>query len=169
MFLFLHPSHTLTFISADIAPAWRQRLPFALQPKSKLLERSFSLLLLSNWLVLSVGKPFSKGMIASESYVMDKGVDFLGIMRYAHNTWGSSSTLFSSNLFFNPSMIIFFIVSAWPLPWGYAGVEYLFFMPKSQQYLQKALLSNWSPLSDMRVFRTPNLVTMFRHTNLFTS
>lgn len=172
MFLFLHPSHTPALIFADITPARRQRLPFALRPKSRLLERSCLLLPLSNWSVLSVGKPISKGMIALESYVMDKGVssvDFLGIVWYAHNTWGSSSTLVSSNLFFNPSTIILFVAFAWPLPWGYAGVEYLLFMPKSQQYLQKALLSNWSPLSDMRVFGTLNLVTMFSHTNLFMS
>ena len=33
-------------------------------------------------------------------------------------------------------------VSACPFPCGYAEVEYLFVIPRSQQYLLKALLSN---------------------------
>ena len=42
-------------------------------------------------------------------------------------------------------------------------------IPNSQQYLLKVLLSNWSPLSEMRVWRILNRVTMFFHTNLLTS
>ena len=93
-------------------------------------------------------------------------------MRYAHRTWGSSSThlpFASSNFFFNPSTMTLLVASACPLHCGYAGVEYLFFMPNPQQYLWKALLSNWRQLSDMRVFGILNLVTIFHHTNFFTS
>ena len=112
---------------------------------------------------------------ALDPYVMEKGVslvDFLRVMRYGHNTCGRSSIhlpLASSSLFFNPSAMTLFVAFAWLLPWGYAGVEYLFFMPKSQQYSRKALLLNWSPLSETRVFGIPNLVMIFHHTNLFTS
>ena len=42
-----------------------------------------------------------------------------------------------------------------------AEVEYLFVIPKSQQYLLKALLSNWRPLSEIGVWGTPNRVTIF--------
>ena len=50
---------------------------------------------------------------------------------------------------------------ACPFPYGYAGVEYLFVMPRSQQYLLKALLSNCSPLSEMRVRGILNRTTIF--------
>lgn len=48
-------------------------------------------------------------------------------------------------------------------------MKYMFFIPKSQQYLRKALLSNLSPLFEMKVCGKSNLVTMFYQTNLFTS
>ena len=56
-----------------------------------------------------------------------------------------------------------------PIPLWIAEVEYLFLMPKSQQYLLKALLSNWRPLSVMRVWGIPNRVTIFFQTNLLAS
>ena len=56
---------------------------------------------------------------------------------------------------------------AYPFPCGYAGVEYLFVMPRSQQYLLKALLSNCSPLFEMKVRGILNRVTIFFQTNLF--
>ena len=111
-------------------------------------ERSSSLLPPRSWLDLKVGKPVFVEITASDLYVMEKGVlpmDLLGVVRYVHKIWESSSTHFpfvSSSLFFNPSTITLFVASACPLLWGYDGVEYLFFIPKSQQYLQKALLSN---------------------------
>ena len=59
--------------------------------------------------------------------------------------------------------------SAYPFPYGYAWVEYLFVMPRSQQYLLKALLSNYSPLSKIRVQGIPNRVTIFFQTTLLAS
>lgn len=41
------------------------------------------MLLLLNWLDLIVGKPVSRGIIASDPYIMEKGVslvDFLGVV-----------------------------------------------------------------------------------------
>ena len=45
----------------------------------------------------------------------------------------------------------------------------MFFISRSQQNSQKALLSNRNPLSDIRESGTPNLVTIFFHTNFLTS
>ena len=45
-------------------------------------------------------------------------------------------------------------------------MEYLFVIPKSQQYLLKALLSNCRTLSKIRVWGNPNWVTIFFQTNL---
>ena len=112
---------------------------------------------------------------ASTPYVREKGVslvDLLGVIRYAHKTLGNSSAhlpLEPSNLLFNPFTIALLVGSAWPLLCRYAGVEYRFTMPRSLQYSQKALLSNCNPLSDTSDSRTPNLVTMFLHTNFLTS
>lgn len=109
--------------------------------KSRLVERSCSLLLLLNWSYFIVRKLVSRRIIALDPYVMEKGVslvDLLGVVWYIHNAWGSSSThlpLASSSLFFNPSTMTLFVASSWPMPWGYAGVKYLFFMSKSQQCL----------------------------------
>ena len=143
--------------------------------RSSLRDRRYSLLPLRNRSVLNVGKPIYVGMTASVPYLIENGVsliDFLGVVWYVHKMWCSLSTHFpfaSSSLFFKTSMMTLFVASAWPLLWGYDRVECLFFIPNTQQYLQKVLLSNWSPLSEMRVFGTPNLVTIFRHMNLFTS
>ena len=52
-------------------------------------------------------------------------------------------------------------VLACSFPCGYAGVKYLFVMPRSQQYLLKAFLSNCSPLSEMRVRGILNRTTIF--------
>ena len=48
-------------------------------------------------------------------------------------------------------------------------MEYLFLMPRSLQKARKALLSNCSPLFDISKSDTPNLVTMFFHTNFLMS
>ena len=48
-------------------------------------------------------------------------------------------------------------------------MEYLFVMPRSQQYLLKALLSNCSLLSEMSVWGIPNQVTIFFQTNFLAS
>ena len=114
-------------------------------------------------------------IMASAPYVKENGVspiDLLGVVQYAHKTLGSSSAhlpFASSNLFFNPFTIVLLMASACPLLWGYAGVEYLFLMPRSLQNLQKALLLNCNPLSDIREFGTLNLVTILFHTNFLTS
>ena len=117
----------------------------------------------------------SAGITASAPYVRENGVslvDLQGVVRYAHKTLGNSSAqlpLASSSLIFNPIKIVLLIALACPLLWGYAGVEYLFVMPKSRQKSRKALLSNCNPLSEMMVSSTPNLVTIFFHTNFLTS
>ena len=56
-----------------------------------------------------------------------------------------------------------------PVSLGISWVEYLFVIPSSEQYLLKALLSNWSSLSEIRVQGTLNRVTMFLQTNLLAS
>ena len=117
----------------------------------------------------------STGMTASAPYVRENGVslvDLRGVVRYAHKTLGSFSAqlpLAPSNVLFNPFRIALLTALACPLLWGYAGVDYLFMMPRSRQKSQKALLSNCNPLSEMRVFGTPNLVTIFFHMNFLTS
>ena len=117
----------------------------------------------------------SAGMTASAPYVKENGVspvDLWGVVRYAHKTLGSSLAqllLALSNLLFNPFRIALLTASACPLLWGYARVEYLFMMPRSRQKSRKALLSNCNPLLEMRMFGTPNLVTIFFHTNFLTS
>ena len=109
--------------------------------KSRLREMSCSLLLPRNWSDLNVGKPISVGITASDPYVIENGVslvDLLGVVRYVYKTWGNSSThlpLASSSLFLKLSTITLFVTSAWPLLYGCDGVEYLFFIPRSQQYL----------------------------------
>src|SRR6266702_2939836 len=106
---------------------------------------------------------------------MEKGVSPVerrGVVRYVQSTCGSSSTHFpfaSSSLFLSPLTITLLTASACLLPCGYAGVEYLFLMPSSEQYSLKALLSNWSPLSETRARGIPNRVTIFFQTNFFTS
>ena len=42
-------------------------------------------------------------------------------------------------------------------------------IPSLQQYLLKALLSNWSPLFEMRVRETLNRVTIFLQMNFLAS
>ena len=81
-------------------------------------------------------------------------MDLQGVVRYVQRTCGNSSIHFlfaSSSLFLSPLTVTLLTVSAYPFPCGYAGVQYLFAVPKSQQYLLKALLSNWRPLFEMRV------------------
>ena len=115
------------------------------------------------------------GITASALYVRENGVspmDLWGVIQYAHKTLGSSLAqlpLAPSNLLFNPFKIVLLMASACPLFWGYVGVEYLFVMPRSRQKSRKVLLSNYIPLSKIRVFGTPNLVTIFFHTNFLTS
>ena len=122
-----------------------------------------------------VENPISKGIIASEPQVMENEVSPVnrrGVVRYVQRTSGSSSThlpLASSNLFFSPLTITLLTASASPFPCGQARVEYLFLMLNSPQYLLKALISNWSPLSEIRVWGIPNLVTIFFHANFFAS
>ena len=117
----------------------------------------------------------SASMMAYAPYVKENGVslvDLRGVVRYAHKTLGNSSAqlpLAPSNLLFNLFKIALLTASAYPLLWGYAEVEYLFMMPRSRQKSRKALLSNCNPLLEMRVFGTPNLVTIFFHTNFLTS
>ena len=90
----------------------------------------------------------SAGMTASTPYVGENGVflvDLRGVVQYAHKTLGNSSTqlpLAPSNLLFNPFKIALLTASAYQLLWGYAGVEYLFMMPRPRQKSWKALLSN---------------------------
>ena len=115
------------------------------------------------------------GITASAPYVRENGfspVDLRGFVRYAHKTLGSSSAQLPFapfSLLFKPFTITLFTTSTWPLPWGYAGEEYLFLMPRLLQNSRKAQLSNCSPLSDIKESGTPNLVIIFFHTNFFTS
>ena len=108
----------------------------------------------------------SASMTASTPYVRENRVspvDLLGVVHYAHKTLDSSSAhllLAPSNLFFKPFTIALLVASAWPLLCRYAGVEYLFLIPRSLQNLRKALLSNCNPLSETRDSSTLNLVTM---------
>ena len=87
----------------------------------------------------------SIGMTASALYVRENGVspmDLLDVVRYAHSTLGNSSAHLSfapSNLFFNPFIMALLVASAWPLLCRYAGVEYLFVMPRLSQNSWKAL------------------------------
>ena len=117
----------------------------------------------------------SADITTSAPYVKENGVspvDLLGVVRYAHNTLGNSSAhlpFASPNLFFNPFTIVLLMASACPLLWGYVGVEYLFLILRSLQNSRKTLLSNYNPLSDIRESDTPNLVTIFFHTNFLTS
>ena len=117
----------------------------------------------------------SAGMTASTPYVRENGVsptDLLKVVQYAQRTLGNSSAyppLAPSNLFFSPFIMALLVSSAWPLLCGYAGVEYRFLMPRLLQNSRKALLSNYNPLSDTRDSGTPNLITIFLHTNFFTS
>ena len=120
-------------------------------------------------------KFISASMIASALYVRENRVspvDLLGVVRYAHRTLGNSSahlSLAPFSLFFNPFTMALLVALAWPLLYGYVGVEYVFLMPRLLQNSWKALLSNYNPLSDTRDSGTPNLVTMFLHTNFLTS
>ena len=117
----------------------------------------------------------SAGITASAPYMRENGispVDLRGVVRYAHKILGSSSAQLPfapSNLLFKSFTITLFMASAWPLPWGYAGEEYLFLMPRLLQNSQKSWLSNCNPLSDIREFGTPNLVIILIHMNFFTS
>ena len=125
--------------------------------KSKLFSNSPSLLLKVKELVLSVGNPVSREITALAPYVIEKGispVELRGIVRYVQRTCGNFSTYFpfaSSNLFLSPLTMTLLTVLACPFSFGYARVEYLFVMPRSQQYLLKALLSNYNPMSEMSV------------------
>ena len=120
-------------------------------------------------------KFISVGMTASAPYVRENGVspvDLLGVVRYAHKTLGNSLAhlpLAPFNLFFNSFTMALLVASTWPLLCRYAKVEYPFLMPRLLQNSQKALLLNYSPLSDTRDFGTLNLVTVFLHTNFLTS
>ena len=104
------------------------------------------------------------GITASASYVSENGVspvDLRGVVRYVHKMLGSFSAqlpLAPSSLLFNPFKIVLLMASSCPLLWGYVGVEYLFVMSRSRQKSRKALLSNCSPLSEIKVSGTPNLV-----------
>ena len=99
-------------------------------------------------LVLSVGKPVSRGITALAPYIIEKGVspvDCRGVVRYVQRICGSSFTHFlfaSSNLFLSPFTMTLLTASACLFPCGYAGVEYLFFIPRLEQYFLKVLLSN---------------------------
>ena len=110
-------------------------------------------------------------MIASDPYIIEYGVSpvhLFGVVQYAHRTWGNSSTHLPfalSNLFFNSLTINLLVASACPLLCGLVSLDYLFLIPNSQQYLRKALLLNWRPLSNMRVCGMPNLVTIFHQKN----
>lgn len=110
-------------------------------------------------------------MIASDPYIIEYGVSpvhLFGVVQYAHRTWGNSSTHLPfalSNLFFNSLTINLLVASACPLLCGLVSLDYLFLIPNSQQYLRKALLLNWRPLSKMRVCGMPNLVTIFHQKN----
>ena len=76
----------------------------------------------------------------------------LSVVRQAHKMSGSSSTHFPlaySNFFFKAVSKILFVVSAYPLLWGYHGVEYKFWILSSEQKFRKAMLSNCGPLSAM--------------------
>ena len=143
--------------------------------KSKLFSNSPSLLLKVKELVLSVGNPVSRGITALALKVNEKGVspmDLQSVVRYVHRMCDNSSTHFpfaSSNLFLSPLTLTLLIASACPFPCGYAGVEYLFIMPRSHQYLLKALLSNCKSLSEMRARGTLNLVTIFFQMNFIAS
>ena len=98
-------------------------------------------------LVLSVGNPVSRGTKISAPKVIEKGVslmDLRGVVRYVKRTCGNSSTHFpfvSSSLFLSPLTMTLLTALAYPFTCGYAKVKYLFVMPRSQQYLLKALLS----------------------------
>ena len=99
-------------------------------------------------------------------------MDLWGVVRYVQRMCGNSSTHLpsaSSSLFLSPLTMTLLTASACPFLCGCARVEYLFIMPRSQQYLLTALLSNWRPLSKMRVRGIPNQVTIFFQKNLLAS
>ena len=98
-------------------------------------------------------------------------MDLLGVVQYAHRTFGNSSAhipFIPSDLFFNPVTIALLVTLTWPLLYGHAKVEYLFLISRLLQNFWKALLSNCNPLFDTRDSGTLNLVTMFLHTNFLT-
>ena len=116
----------------------------------------------------------SASITASAPYVREKGVslvDLLGCSVCPQNfrqlLWPPALRTF--NLLFNPFTIALLEASAWLLLCGYAGVEYRFTMPRLLQYSRKALLSNCNPLFNTSDSGTPNLVTIFLHTNFLTS
>ena len=117
----------------------------------------------------------STSMTASAPYIRENGVspvDLLGAVQYAHITLDNSSAhlpLAPFNLFFNSFTMALLVASTWPLLCRYAKVEYPFLMPRLLQNSRKALLLNYSPLFDTKDFGTPNLVTVFLHTNFLTS
>ena len=135
--LFSYPCLSLFWYCTNLTIA----TSFHSSAKSRSRERSCSLLLPRNWSDLNVGKPISVGITASDPYVIENCVslvDLLGVVQYIYKTWGNSSThlpLASSGLFFKLSIITLFVISAWPFLCGCDGVEYMFFIPKSQQYL----------------------------------
>ena len=117
----------------------------------------------------------SVGIIASPPYVSENKVspvDLLGVVRYAHRTFGNFSAhipFVPSNPFLSPFIIVLLITLAWTLLYGYAEVEYLFLISRLLQNFRKALLSNCNLLSNTRNSSTPNLVTIFLQTKFLTS
>ena len=117
----------------------------------------------------------SVGIITFPLYVSENGVslvDLLGVVQYAHRTFGNSSAhipFIPSNLFFNPVTIALLVTLTWPLLYGHAKVEYLFLISRLLQNFWKALLSNCNRLSNTRDSGTPNVVTIFLQTNFLMS
>ena len=143
--------------------------------KSNCLTINFVFLAGENPETRTLHKFISIGMTASAPYVRENRVspvDLLGVVRYAHKTLGNSSAhlpLTPFNIFFNSFTMALLVASTWPLLCRYAKVEYPFLMPRLLQNSRKALLLNYSPLFDTKDFGTPNLVTVFLHTNFLTS
>ena len=100
--------------------------------------------------VLVLHRLISISITASTPYAKELGVslvDLRGVLRYTYNMFGNSSVhlpFAPSSLFFNPLTITLFVASAGPLLWGYARVEYLFFM--SMLLLAKSLTVKLQPI-----------------------
>ena len=147
MALALRWHHTLTWACVNNRPVGPWHFLFVLQLSlcSSLIAHHCCL---EKKLVLSVRNPVSRGMAVSAPQVIEEGVslvDLWGVVWYVQRTCGNSSTHFpfaSSSLFLSPLTMTLLTVSAYPFPYGYVGVEYLFVMSRLQQYLLKALLSD---------------------------
>ena len=107
------------------------------------------------------------GMITSEPNANEKRVSPVAhrlVIRYSHMTPGSSFGHFpclSMRDFLRQSMIILLNASAYPLPWGYLGVDMCYLMPYFWKNFGKSLSMNCRPLSVMIDWKMLNWQMMF--------